>query len=246
MPGREQTDVVLGEDAPLLEVMSTMRAMRRLAPDPVPDELLDRLVEAATWAPSGGNIQQYHYVVVTDRGQMERLADIWRAVSGFYLATFASSPPQGMDAGAYERLKDALRYQADHFHETPAVIVCCYDSSGRRQVVKAGAGSFPGALARLGAKRSALLLKNSRRAGEAAEAGSVYPGVQNLLLTARALGLAATLTTWHLFLEDEVKDVLGIPGSVNTFAIVPVGWPLGRMGPVKRRPPGDVIHRDRW
>jgi len=78
------------------------------------------------------------------------------------------------------------------------------------------------------------------------EAASVYPGVQNLLLAARALGLAATLTTWHLALEPEFKAVLGIPRSVKTFAIVPVGWPRGNFGPVARRSAAEVIHRDRW
>jgi nitroreductase len=79
-----------------------------------------------------------------------------------------------------------------------------------------------------------------------AEAASVYPGVQNLLLAARALGLGATLTTLHLALEDEFKRVLGIPRHVKTFAIVPVGWPIGRFGPVRRRDPAEVIHWERW
>ena len=72
--------VPVGADAPILEIMATMRAMRRLRPDPLPDELLDRLVEAATWAPSGGNIQAFSFVVVTDRDQMARLAELWRVV----------------------------------------------------------------------------------------------------------------------------------------------------------------------
>jgi nitroreductase len=66
------------------------------------------------------------------------------------------------------------------------------------------------------------------------------------LLTARALGLGATLTTWHLALERDFKRMLGIPRGVKTFAIVPVGWPLGRLGPVRRRPVEDVIHWQRW
>ena len=82
--------VSVGADAPILEVMATMRAMRRLKPDPVPDELLDELVEAATWAPSGGNLQAYSFVVVTDRGQMARLAELWRVICDWYLATLAT------------------------------------------------------------------------------------------------------------------------------------------------------------
>src|SRR4051812_5791892 len=69
--------VAIGEDAPIFEVMATMRAMRRLKPDPVPDELLEKLIEAATWGPSGSNSQGYEFVVVTDRALMRRLAELW-------------------------------------------------------------------------------------------------------------------------------------------------------------------------
>jgi nitroreductase len=83
------------------------------------------------------------------------------------------------------------------------------------------------------------------RAGRA-EAGFFYPAVENLLLAARAHGLAACLTSWHLFAEDEFKAVIGIPKEVQTWAIIPIGWPLRRFGPVNRRPVDEVIHRERW
>lgn len=63
---------------------------------------------------------------------------------------------------------------------------------------------------------------------------------------ARALGLGAVITIWHLFLEHEWKRELGIPQGINTFAVIPVGWPRGRFGPVARRPAAELIHRDRW
>ena len=86
MSAGEQT-VALGEDAPILEVMATMRAMRRLKPDPVPDELLEKLVEAATWAPSGSNLQAFEFVVVTDRAVMAELAELWTKSVELYLKT---------------------------------------------------------------------------------------------------------------------------------------------------------------
>jgi nitroreductase len=240
------TSVPVGADAPILEVMATMRAMRRLKPDPVPDELLEALVEAATWAPSGGNVQAYSFVVVTDREQMRRLAELWRVVCDFYLETFATVAPRHMDPAAYERLKDALRFQAAHFHETPAVIVACYSIGDWAKRLAAQWQRFAGAMRVLGPRRSATLLGGFKAFGDRSEAASVYPGVQNLLLAARAHGLGATLTTWHLALEPEFKAVLGIPRGVKTFALVPVGWPRGNLGPVKRRPASEVIHRDRW
>jgi nitroreductase len=244
MPGREQTGVALGEDAPIFDVMRTMRAMRRLAPDPVPDELLERLVEAATWAPSGSNAQEYHFVVVTDRDQMARLAPLWRRCLHAYEASIATVTPSTMDQAAYDRLIATIRHQAEHFEDTPAAIVPCY-SYGRVTRRVSPRAAVEG-LRRLGARNGVEFALRGQRQSAVAEASSVYPGVQNMLLAARALGLAANLTTWHLFLEREVKQVLGIPRGINTYAIVPVGWPLGRFGPVSRRPAAEAIHRDRW
>src|SRR5215207_6025317 len=190
--------VPMGEDAPIMEVMATMRAMRRLKPDPVPDELLDELVAAATWAPSGGNLQAYSFVVVTDRAQMARLADLWRVICDWYLATLATVAPDHMSEERYERLKDALRFQRDHFHETPAVIVACYDMGRWTRALRSRWREFVSGTRALGARRSATLLAGMRDFSARSEAASVYPGVQNLLLAARAHGLGATLTTWHL------------------------------------------------
>lgn len=75
---------------------------------------------------------------------------------------------------------------------------------------------------------------------------SVYPSVQNLLLAARGLDLGTTLTTAHLFAEDEVKELLGIPAHVTTYALVPVGYPLGKWGEAKRKPLDEVCFHDRW
>lgn len=75
---------------------------------------------------------------------------------------------------------------------------------------------------------------------------SVFPGVQNLMLAARALGLGTTLTTIHLCDEPAVKEILGIPDDVATYCIVPVGHPLGRWGDAPRRPVEEQAFRDRW
>ena len=77
-------------------------------------------------------------------------------------------------------------------------------------------------------------------------AASVYPSVQNLMLAARALGLGTTLTTIHRGDEAAVKGILGIPDDVHTFAIVPVGYPLGRWAEAPRRPLDEVVYWDRW
>ena len=110
----------------LFATMSTMRAMRRLRPDPVPDELLDQLIQAAVWGPSGGNMQRYEYVVVTDRAVMAELAPLWKRCVDAYLATTGKYAPEGMDEAAYGRMVAAIEYQRDHFADTPALIIPCY------------------------------------------------------------------------------------------------------------------------
>jgi nitroreductase len=226
----------MADDPGIFAVMSTMRAMRRLKPDPVPDELLEKLVEAATWAPSGSNLQGYEFLVVTDRATIGRLAKLWARSVEAYINSIGRVTPAAQDDG----VRRAVEYQRDHFHETPALIVACYRSRG----LDAGTArrlltSFPPADA-------ARLAARSSRINSLAEASSVYPGVQNILLAARALGLGAVITVWHLMLEHEWKKELGVPKGVNTYAVIPVGWPKGKFGRVSRRPAREAIHRDRW
>ena len=80
----------------------------------------------------------------------------------------------------------------------------------------------------------------------AADPASIYPGCQNLFLAARSLGLGTALTTVHRLKEGEVKAVLEIPDDVHTWAMVPVGYPLGRWGEAKRRPIEETTYWDRY
>jgi nitroreductase len=59
-------------------------------------------------------------------------------------------------------------------------------------------------------------------------------------------GLGATLTTLHLVFEKEVATVLGLPEGAESFALLPMGYPLGKFGPVARAPVEDVVFADRW
>ncbi|MBV8868287.1 MAG: nitroreductase family protein, partial [Acetobacteraceae bacterium] len=75
---------------------------------------------------------------------------------------------------------------------------------------------------------------------------SIYPAVQNIVLACRALGLGTVITTNHILYEDEARAVLGLPDDVFTFALMPVGYPRGRYGPLSRRPVAEVAFADRW
>jgi nitroreductase len=75
---------------------------------------------------------------------------------------------------------------------------------------------------------------------------SIYPAAQNMLLAARALGLGAILTTLYSQFEKEAEAAMGLPPSFHSYALLPVGYPMGRFGPVRRVPLADVVYEDRW
>ncbi len=77
-------------------------------------------------------------------------------------------------------------------------------------------------------------------------ASSIWPGIQNLLLAARAMGLGATPTTFVMQYRAELEALLELPPRVAAYALIPVGFPLGRFGPLSRLPVEQLLHYDRW
>ncbi len=238
------TEMRFGSDAPLDHVMASARAMRRLKPDPVPDELIEKLIRAATWGPSASNAQHYGFVVVTDRAKMAEIGDLWRSVASSYQALNGTLVPEFSDP-AHQRMLAALRFQAEHFDDTPVLVAACHQRLAVDRTL-----ADPRRLSALAKEIGWGNVGKFAKAGKASlnvtESSSIFPCVQNLLLAARANGLAANLTIWHLFQEADFRRALGVPNDYGIFALIPIGWPAGRFGPVRRRPAGEVIHRDRW
>ena len=197
------------------EILYSCRAMRRLKPDPVPDELIAKILRAGMQAPNGGNTQKWRFLVVKDPA-------IKKAVQAWYKKAYdevigprygSSAPPPGVTAEKYKRQHDAVEYLTEHYHEAPVWIVACLED-----------GPNP-----------------NRSAG-----ASIYPAVQNMILATRALGLGTTLTTRHLLFEKEAEAALGLPPGVHSYAILPIGWPMGKFGPVGRAPIDEFVYQDRW
>jgi nitroreductase len=209
------------EDPGLFEIMRTSRAMRRLKSDPIPEEHLVRLIEAAQWGPSGSNQQNSRWIVVRDQTRKQRLAELNRkAVEGYVSRRreVVALLPEAQ-AKSQSRIIDAVEWQSLHLQEVPAMIVACV------AMFPPASGSF---LSGLGA------------------GGSIWPSVQNVLLAARALGLGAALTTMALGDRDAFKAALDIPEGIEPVCLIPVGYPLGNFGPVARRPVEEVLRWDRW
>ena len=76
--------------------------------------------------------------------------------------------------------------------------------------------------------------------------GSIYPAVQNILLACRGLGLGASLTTTHQMFEQEMHEFFGIPLEYGVVAAIPIGFPMGKFGPVTRAPVAEKTHYERW
>ncbi len=91
-----------------------------------------------------------------------------------------------------------------------------------------------------------LIVACAYGADDVRTAAGVYPAVQNLMLAARSLGLGTTLTSRHRLAMADTRALLGIPGDVSIYAVVPIGYPLGRWGEAPRLPVREVAHRDHW
>ena len=204
----------------VFQAMTEMRAMRRIKPDPVPREEIIDLIRYATHAPSGGNSQGWRFVVVTDPALRKELGALYGKAVDIYLSTINTKPEPHQSQAEWERMIAAVRWQGDHLGEIPVHIFPC--------LAGAPAAAFANPLA---AKSITA---------------SIYPAVQNLLLAARAKGLGATLTTLHLMFEKDVNALLGLPENASTFALIPVGYPMGKFGPTRRLPVDELIGWDGW
>jgi nitroreductase len=205
--------------------MRTLRAVRRLRPDPIPPDVLHRVLEAATWAPTGGNVQPWRAVVVRERARKEVLqrlyAEQWtRYVAGHRRLLTAA------DEAARTRAERMLRsgdHLAEHFAKVPVHVVFCFNPE-------------------LMAITDAALPRVSVVGG-----ASIYPAVENVLLACRAEGLGCVLTTLLCVCEDEVRTLLEIPQPWATAAVVPIGYPkLRGHGPITRRPVEKMVFGESW
>jgi nitroreductase len=209
----------------LYEAMRTLRAVRRLRPDPVPDAVLHRALEAATFAPTGGNAQPWRAVVVRERALLAKLgalyAERWATYAVGHRKLWANAPSAVVERA--ERMLAAGDFLAAHFAETPALVVFCFDPTHM-------------------AITDAKLPRVSVVGG-----ASVYPAVQNFLLACRAEGLGCVLTTLLCEVEPTVRALLEIPEPWATACAIPVGWPLARgHGPLSRRPVEKMAFADRF
>jgi nitroreductase len=203
----------------LFDTIYQCRAMRKLDTKPIPQELLVKLVDAANQAPSGSNMQSGRWMIVQDPDVKAELAKLNRAGVNDYIGPMIENPGSlpHQDQEKRTRMMKSVLWQMEHLHEIPALIIACMD---------------------FGVKADAAMMA---RGG-----GSIWPGIQNLLLAARALGLGAAPTTLALQDQAAVAKVLNLPETMGAFCLIPVGYPLGKFGPVTRKPLSEILRFDQW
>lgn len=202
----------------LLEGLATTRAIRRYLPDPIGDEDLATILWHAGRAPSGSNRQMFRFVVLRDGPvAVQAKALLGRCFRDGWNAKRSGDGYTDGSGADNDSPKARMARTMQHF----------VDHFEETPVVIL-----------------ACLVRYRRPTPT--EGGSVYPAVQNLLLAARALGYGGVITGWHREVEDELRELIGIPDGVAIHATIPLGRPAGRHGPVRRRPLGEVVYEDRW
>jgi nitroreductase len=210
----------LDHDLPFFDLVGQMRAMRRLRPDPIPLETIRKVLDAGVKAPSGMNSQPWAFVAIHGEEGRAWFAERYRAG---VLSRFGALEVPESERSPMARTLRALKYQTEHMHEFPLILLV------------AGKRDWP------------FKVPERERVGLAPpNYGAVYPCVQNILLACRALGLGAALTTMHQVFEDELHERFGIPDDYGVVVAIPIGYPMGRFGPVTRRPASEMTYFDEW
>jgi nitroreductase len=210
----------------LYDVMRTTAAVREYTDDPLPDEVLMRILDNARFAPSGGNRQGTRVIVVRDKQTREALIELAIPGAKRYIAQLRNGEgpwnplqPCGVDA---QTIANTTVPSQSPLREAAVVLVVCVDLS----VVAA----FDQELDRIGVIPGA----------------SVYPFAWNILLAARNEGYGGVLTTAVATEEPRVKQLLGIPENYAVAAALPLGRPVRQLTKLKRRPVAELATNERF
>ena len=206
--------------------MRTTAAVREYTDDPLPDDVLERILDNARFAPSGGNRQGTRVVIVRDPQTREQLIELAIPGARRYIAQLRNGEgpwnplqPCGVDE---ETIAAVEVPRQSPLREAAVALVVCVDLA----VVAA----FDQDLDRIGLIAGA----------------SVYPFVWNILLAARNEGYGGVLTTAVVAEEPRAKELLGIPENYAIAAVLPLGKPVRQLTKLKRNSVAEIATRERF
>jgi nitroreductase len=212
----------------LYDAMRSTGAVRRFTGDPLPDDVLERILDNARFAPSGGNRQGVRVIAVRDVATREALGALSAPGAQRYVAQIANGEapwnplrPCGVDEAAVKATKVPHGVAATLL-DAEVVLVICLDLNA--------AAAFDQHLDRIGVIAGA----------------SVYPFVWNVLLAARNEGYGGVLTTMVVAQEPGVRALLAIPDEYAVAAMVPLGKPVHQARKLTRKPLVDIVTRERF
>lgn len=211
----------------LLDTLRSTAAIREFRDEPVPDDVLYRVLDTARFAPSGGNVQAWHVVALQDPERRRAVRDLYLDGWYPYLAMGASglrawSPlnDPAAEAAAIESMAAGIAEQAaasgggfaEHLDEVPVLLAVLVDLGGLAAVDRD--------------------LDRYTFVGGA----SVYPFCWNLMLAARAEGLGGVMTTMCVRREPEMLEVLGAPDGFALASVLALGYPVRQPTRLRRGP----------
>ncbi|MBV9230258.1 MAG: nitroreductase family protein [Chloroflexi bacterium] len=209
------------------QLLTTTRAVRKRLDfsREIEPEVLRECIEIATQAPTGGNMQTWHFVVVTDPEKKKQIADLYRQSFYVYLARVSANVPNAgqldrEQVRTMKRVRESSVYLAEHLHEVPVFLIPCMGGRVENLAVEAQAGWW----------------------------GSILPAVWSFMLAARARGLGTAWTTLHLPYEKEAAQILGIPyDQITQAALIPVAYTIGtEFKPGSRKVLDEIVHVNSW
>jgi nitroreductase len=210
------------------ELLTTTRSVRKRLDltRPVPMELVKECLRIALQAPTGGNRQGWHWVVITDPETRAGIGELYRRSTERYLAAMdaaaraAGMPaPGSREAEVRRRIRDSSAYLGEHMRDVPVQVIACIEVDLPWQPGQNQAGLW----------------------------GSLLPAAWSYMLACRSRRLGTAWTTLHLVYEKEAAEILGLPGNVRQGVLIPTAFYTGEtFRPAWRRPLEEVMHLDHW
>ena len=203
-------------------LLTTTRSVRKRLDltRPVEPAVLEKCIEIAFQAPTGGNTQNWHFMLVTDPQKKATIADYYRKGIEIYMQQQRYEyAPDDLRAAQMPRVLASAMHLIEHLHEVPVHVIACIEGRAEQEGVFVQASLY----------------------------GSILPAVWSFMLALRSRGIGSAWTTLHLFFEKETSQLLGIPETVTQAVLLPVAYFTGDdFHPAKRLSARQSIHWNTW